>query len=291
MSTFRNITKKLEDFWEQQGVTILPSYDLEMGAATYSPFSTLKMMEKNNLSVCFLQKCRRAYDSMGGENGNRLYCFHQMQVMLKPSPHNVLDLFMKSLDYIGLSLKDNEIKFGESDWSSPSIGSYGIGWEVLCNGMEIAQFTHFKKIALQNVPVPITEITYGVERLLLKVLGKDNIYECPWDEHRDYGEISRFYEEDFKHAQTALLDIATIDDFNHYIKNGYKLLEANAVFHGYEQFIKACNVYNLMEKSNQLANFQRGKIIQELQKCFSDCLTLINGYNTDNPRNENKNND
>ena len=276
VSNFRYIVKKLEDFWEKKGVTILPSYDLEMGAGTYSPFSTLKMMEKNNLSLCFLQKCKRPYDSMGGADGNRLYCFHQMQVMLKPSPNNVLDLFMESLEYIGLPMDINEIKFLESDWSSPSIGSYGIGWEILCNGMEIAQFTHFKKIALSNCFEPITEITYGVERLLLKVMGKDNIYQCPWDENRTYGEICHFYEEDFKKTQNALLKIANREDLERYIEYGYKLLEEGAVFHAYEQFIKACHIYNLMEKSNQLGNFQRGKIIQKFQQCFADCLPLIN---------------
>jgi glycyl-tRNA synthetase alpha chain len=269
---FRWVQRRLEEFWEAKGVSILLPYDVEMGAATYSPFSTIKMMEENQLSVAFIQKCRRPYDSMAGEKGNRLYSFHQFQVMLKGGWPMVVEDFIESLNFIGLPVAINDLKFVESDWNSPSIGAYGVGWEVQWNGMEIAQFTHFKKIALVNCKEPITELTYGVERLLMKLTEKDNIYDCMWDSHRSYGSLTRFYEQDLALAVPVIDQIAHLDDFNRPIEQAEILIKAGAIYHGYEYILKACHVYNLLEMSNQLGTFQRGKLIKIMQNTFHQCF-------------------
>jgi glycyl-tRNA synthetase alpha chain len=269
MYNFRQVQQSLEKFWKSQGVTILLPYDLEMGAATYSPFSTIKMLEKNNLSVGFIQKCRRPYDSMGGQRGNRLYSFHQFQVMLKGLWPTVVEQFIKSLEYIGLDVKNQDIKFVESDWNSPSIGAYGVGWEVQLSGMEIAQFTYFKKIALQDCSEPITELTYGVERLLLKLTQKNNIYECMWDDHNSYKNIVEFYEKDFKNMGMMADQIASLDDFHKYLNYGNLLIDNHSIYHGYEYILKACHVYNLLELANKISGFQRTILIKKLQESFS----------------------
>ena len=269
---FRQVQKSLEEFWESQGVTILVPYDMEMGAATYSPFSTIKMLEKNNLSIGFIQKCRRPYDSMGGNKGNRLYSFHQYQVVLKGLWPQVVEQFLQSLEYIGLDIKNQDIKFVESDWNSPSIGAYGVGWEVQLNGMEIAQFTYFKKITLTDCSEPITELTYGVERLLLKLSEKNNIYDCMWDNYNTYKTIGEFYEKDFKNMASVIEPLAQLEDFNKYLNYSKILIDNGSIFHGYEYILKACHIYNLLEMANKVSGLQRGKLIKKLQESFKSCL-------------------
>lgn len=286
---FRWVQNQLEKFWNDRGVTVILPYDLEMGAATYSYFSTIKMLEQNNLSIAFIQKCRRPYDSMGGNNGNRLYSFHQFQVMLKGSWPQVVEQFLESLQFIGLDVNNNDIKFIESDWNSPSIGAYGIGWEVQWNGMEIAQFTHFKKIALQECQESITELTYGVERLLMKLSKQNNIYDCWWDQYNTYQTMVQFYEKDFKQAQETLGNLVTLQEFNNYIKYSQELLNNGSIYHSYEYLIKACHVYNLLEMGNKIGSFQRGKLIKELQFNFSQCLSLINNHTVIGFNKNNKN--
>ena len=271
-NNFRWIQKRLEEFWDKKNVSIIMPYDLEMGAATYSPFSTIKMLENNDLSVGFIQKCRRPYDSMGGNNGNRLYSFHQYQVMLKGEWPQVVEDFLSSLEYIGFDLSKEDVKFIESDWNSPSIGAYGIGWEVQINGMEIAQFTHFKKIALMDCPVKVTELTYGVERLLLKLTEKNNIYECMWDDHRTYASMVQFNEKDFAKMSGVANDIIHLNQLEEALEQSNMLINNGSYFHGYEYILKACHIYNLLDMGNQIGNFQRGQLIKKLQSTFQDCI-------------------
>ena len=272
---FRWVQNKLEEFWNSKGVSILNSYDLEMGAGTYSPFSTIKMLENNNLSVGFVQKCRRPYDNMEGNDGNRLYIFHQFQVMLKGLRTHVVEDFIDSLKFLGLDTNDHDLKFIESDWNSPTIGAYGVGWEVQWDGMEIAQFTYFKKIGLHDCQEPITELTYGMERLLMKLNNTNNIYNCMWDAYNSYDNITKFFEQDFKKAQEVLQSALNLNDFNHYMDLGDKLLSNGSIYHSYEYFVKACHIYNLLESQNKIGSLQRTLIIKQLSSAFSQCLSNV----------------
>jgi glycyl-tRNA synthetase alpha chain len=276
--TFRWVQTRLEQFWDKKNVSIILPYDLEMGAATYSPFSTIKMLEPNELSVGFIQKCRRPYDSMAGNNGNRLYSFHQFQVMLKGDWPQVVEDFLESLEYIGLDLSQEDVKFIESDWNSPSIGAYGIGWEVQINGMEVAQFTHFKKIALMDCPFKVTELTYGIERLLLKLNKKNNIYECMWDSHRTYESMIQFNEKDFGKMALVSNEIIHLHQLEEALHQSQVLMDNGSYFHGYEYILKACHIYNLLDMGNQIGSFQRGQLIKKLQSKFQNCITKVLGH-------------
>ena len=209
--SFQEIIMNLQKFWDKNGCIILQPYDLEVGAGTFHPATTLRSLGPKPWKAAYVQPSRRPTDGRYGENPNRLQHYYQYQVIIKPSPKNIKQLFLKSLATIGIDVKNHDIRFVEDDWESPTLGAAGLGWEVWCDGMEITQFTYFQQMTgIECKPVPV-EITYGLERLCMFVQGKNNVFDLDWNnEGVKYKEVffqaeKEFSSYNFEFANTDML--------------------------------------------------------------------------------------
>ena len=179
--SFQDIIMKLQNFWGKNGCVLLQPYDLEVGAGTFHPATTLRSLGPKPWKAAYVQPSRRPTDGRYGENPNRLQHYYQFQVIIKPSPKSIKQTYLKSLAAIGIDVKNHDIRFVEDDWESPTLGAAGLGWEVWCDGMEVTQFTYFQQMTgIECKPVPV-EITYGLERLCMFVQGKNNVFDLDWN--------------------------------------------------------------------------------------------------------------
>ena len=278
MLTFQQIISNLQNYWSKKGCLVIQSYDMEMGAATFNPFTSLKALGKSPWNAVFTQPCRRPSDGRYGENPNRLQHYYQLQVIMKPSPTNSQELYLESLKEIKINPDENDIKFIEDDWESPTLGASGLGWEVQCNGMEISQFTYFQQVGgIECKPVSL-EITYGLERLATYVQKIDNIYDIKWDKNgTTYGDIFLRNEKEqsdynFNYASPDHL----FSSFNDYEKTTKKLIEKKLVIPAYEQCIKASHCFNLLDSRGLISAKERQAFILRIRTLVYNCCSLLN---------------
>lgn len=278
MLTFQQIISNLQNYWSKQGCLVMQPYDMEMGAATFNPFTSLKALGKDPWNVVFTQPCRRPSDGRYGENPNRLQHYYQLQVIMKPSPTNSQELYLKSLKEIKIDPDENDIKFIEDDWESPTLGAAGLGWEVQCNGMEISQFTYFQQIGgIECKPVSL-EITYGLERLATYVQNIDNIYDIKWDKNgTTYGDIFLRNEKEqsdynFNYASADYL----FSSFNDYEKTSKNLIDKKLIIPAYEQCIKASHCFNLLDSRGLISAKERQAFILRIRTLVYNCCSLLN---------------
>lgn len=278
MLTFQEIIFNLQNYWSKKGCLVMQPYDMEMGAATFNPFTTLKALGKDPWNAVFTQPCRRPSDGRYGENPNRLQHYYQLQVIMKPSPTNSQELYLKSLKEIKIDPDENDIKFIEDDWESPTLGAAGLGWEVQCNGMEISQFTYFQQVGgIECKPVSL-EITYGLERLATYVQNIDNIYDIKWDKNgTTYGDIFLRNEKEqsdynFNHASSDYL----FSSFNDYEKTTKSLIDKKLVIPAYEQCVKASHCFNLLDSRGLISAKERQAFILRIRTLVYNCCSLLN---------------
>ena len=278
MLTFQEIISNLQNYWSKKGCLVMQPYDMEMGAATFNPFTTLKALGKDPWNAVFTQPCRRPSDGRYGENPNRLQHYYQLQVIMKPSPTNSQELYLKSLKEIKIDPDENDIKFIEDDWESPTLGAAGLGWEVQCNGMEISQFTYFQQVGgIECKPVSL-EITYGLERLATYVQNIDSIYDIKWDKNgTTYGDIFLRNEKEqsdynFNHASSDYL----FSTFNDYEKTTKSLIDKKLVIPAYEQCIKASHCFNLLDSRGLISAKERQAFILRIRTLVYNCCSLLN---------------
>ena len=278
MLTFQEIISNLQNYWSKKGCLVMQPYDMEMGAATFNPFTTLKALGKDPWNAVFTQPCRRPSDGRYGENPNRLQHYYQLQVIMKPSPTNSQELYLKSLKEIKIDPDENDIKFIEDDWESPTLGAAGLGWEVQCNGMEISQFTYFQQVGgIECKPVSL-EITYGLERLATYVQNIDNIYDIKWDRNgTTYGDIFLRNEKEqsdynFNHASSDYL----FSTFNDYEKTTKSLIDKKLVIPAYEQCVKASHCFNLLDSRGLISAKERQAFILRIRTLVYNCCSLLN---------------
>ena len=278
MLTFQEIISNLQNYWSKKGCLVMQPYDMEMGAATFNPFTSLKALGKDPWNAVFTQPCRRPSDGRYGENPNRLQHYYQLQVIMKPSPTNSQELYLKSLEEIKIDPDENDIKFIEDDWESPTLGAAGLGWEVQCNGMEISQFTYFQQVGgIECKPVSL-EITYGLERLATYVQNIDNIYDIKWDKNgTTYGDIFLGNEKEqsdynFNHASSDYL----FSTFNDYEKTTKSLIDKELVIPAYEQCIKASHCFNLLDSRGLISAKERQAFILRIRTLVYNCCSLLN---------------
>ena len=278
MLTFQEIISNLQNYWSKKGCLVMQPYDMEMGAATFNPFTTLKALGKVPWNAVFTQPCRRPADGRYGENPNRLQHYYQLQVIMKPSPTNSQELYLKSLKEIKIDPDENDIKFIEEDWESPTLGAAGLGWEVQCNGMEISQFTYFQQVGgIECKPVSL-EITYGLERLATYVQNIDNIYDIKWDKNgTTYGDIFLRNEKEqsdynFNHASSDYL----FSSFNDYEKTTKSLIDKKLVIPAYEQCVKASHCFNLLDSRGLISAKERQAFILRIRTMVYNCCSLLN---------------
>ena len=275
-NSFQSIIMKLQHFWSDQGCIILQPLDMEVGAGTFHPATVLRALGKNSWNAAYVQPCRRPTDGRYGLNPNRLQHYYQFQTVLKPSPENIQQLYLDSLNHLGINSKNNDIRFVEDDWESPTLGAWGLGWEVWCNGMEVSQFTYFQQVGGIDC-FPITgELTYGLERLAMYIQGVDNVYDLAWNsEGIKYGDVFLQNEKEqstynFEKSNPNIL----IKNFEELELLSTKLIEDNLVLPAYEQCIKASHIFNLIDASGVIGVNERADYIGRVRAMVKACADL-----------------
>ena len=275
-NSFQSIIMKLQHFWSDQGCIILQPLDMEVGAGTFHPATALRALGKNSWNAAYVQPCRRPTDGRYGLNPNRLQHYYQFQTVLKPSPENIQQLYLDSLNHLGINSKNNDIRFVEDDWESPTLGAWGLGWEVWCNGMEVSQFTYFQQVGGIDC-FPITgELTYGLERLAMYIQGVDNVYDLAWNsEGIKYGDVFLQNEKEqstynFEKSNPNIL----IKNFEELELLSTKLIEDNLVLPAYEQCIKASHIFNLIDASGVIGVNERADYIGRVRGMVKACADL-----------------
>ena len=274
--SFQDIIMNLQKFWGKNGCVILQPYDIEVGAGTFHPATTLRSLGPKPWKAAYVQPSRRPTDGRYGENPNRLQHYYQYQVIIKPSPKNIKQLYLKSLATIGIDVKNHDIRFVEDDWESPTLGAAGLGWEVWCDGMEITQFTYFQQMTgMECKPVPV-EITYGLERLCMFVQGKNNVFDLDWNnEGIKYKEVffqaeKEFSAYNFEFANTDTL-LKNFDSTENECKS---LLEKKLSLPAYDQCLKASHIFNLLDARGVIGVAERTGYITRIRELAKGCGSL-----------------
>jgi len=274
--TFQEIIMKLQKFWSDQGCVILQPYDMEVGAGTFHPATTLRSLGPKHWKAAYVQPSRRPTDGRYGENPNRLQHYYQFQVIIKPSPEDIQKLYLKSLSAIGIAYKDHDIRFVEDDWESPTLGASGLGWEVWCDGMEITQFTYFQQMAGFECKPVSSEITYGLERICMYIQNKNNVYDLDWNnEGVKYGDVflqaeKEFSAYNFEHANTDSL----FDQFAKVEKESKDLSEKKLCLPAYDQCLKASHIFNLLDARGVISVTERANYINRIRTLAKACGEL-----------------
>jgi len=265
--SFQDIIMNLQKFWGKYGCVILQPYDIEVGAGTFHPATTLRSLGPKPWKAAYVQPSRRPTDGRYGENPNRLQHYYQFQVIIKPSPKDIKQTYLKSLASIGIDTEKHDIRFVEDDWESPTLGAAGLGWEVWCDGMEVTQFTYFQQMTgIDCKPVPV-ELTYGLERLCMFVQGKKNVYDLDWNnEGVKYKEVffqaeKEFSAYNFEHANTETL----LKTFEFAEAECKALLEKKLALPAYDQCLKASHVFNLLDARGVIGVAERTGYINRIR--------------------------
>ena len=265
--SFQNLILALHRFWADQGCVIVQPYDMEVGAGTFHPATTLRSLGPDPWKAAYVQPSRRPTDGRYGENPNRLQRFYQYQVILKPSPDDIQDLYLASLAHIGIDAHNHDIRFVEDDWESPTLGAWGLGWEVWCDGMEVSQFTYFQQVGGFDCDPVSGEITYGLERLAMYVQGVENVFDLDWngvegEGRMTYGDVylrseREFSAYNFEHADTDVL----LRQFTDAEVACSKLVDAGLALPAYDQCMKASHLFNLLDARGVISVTERAAYI------------------------------
>ncbi len=259
---FQELILRLQAYWSDQGCVILQPYDMEVGAGTFHTATFLTAVGPEPLSAAYVQPSRRPTDGRYGENPNRLQHYFQFQVVLKPSPDNFQELYLGSLESLGIKFTKDDVRFVEDNWESPTLGAWGLGWEIWLNGMEISQFTYFQQVGGLDCRPVTGEITYGLERIALYIQGVDSVFDLKWNENFSYGDIYHQNEVEqsaynFKHANVDVLR----PQFDNCEAACTHLLEEKLPLPAYEQVLKASHTFNLLDARGAISVTERARYI------------------------------
>jgi len=271
--SFQDLILTLQAFWARQGCVILQPYDMEVGAGTFHPATTLRSLGPGTWRAAYVQPSRRPADGRYGENPNRLQHYYQFQVILKPSPADIQALYLDSLAALGIDAGLHDIRFVEDDWESPTLGAWGLGWEVWCDGMEVSQFTYFQQVGGIDCEVVSGEITYGLERLAMYVQGVENVYDLDWNGAGvRYGDVFRRAEREFSHFNFEAADTERL--FRHFAdaEAECKALLARALaLPAYDQCMKASHLFNLLDARGVISVTERAAYIGRVRALAKGC--------------------
>ncbi len=259
---FQELILRLQAYWSDQGCVILQPYDMEVGAGTFHTATFLTAVGPEPLNAAYVQPSRRPTDGRYGENPNRLQHYFQFQVVLKPSPDNFQELYLGSLESLGIKFTKDDVRFVEDNWESPTLGAWGLGWEIWLNGMEISQFTYFQQVGGLDCRPVTGEITYGLERIALYIQGVDSVFDLKWNENFSYGDIYHQNEVEqsaynFKHANVDVLQ----PQFDNCEAACTQLLEEKLPLPAYEQVLKASHTFNLLDARGAISVTERARYI------------------------------
>ncbi len=270
--TFQELILALQNYWARQGCIIQQPYDIEKGAGTFNPATFLRVLGPEPWKVAYVEPSRRPTDGRYGENPNRLQHYYQFQVILKPSPMNIQDLYLDSLKSFGINPSQHDIRFVEDDWESPTLGAWGLGWEVWLDGMEITQFTYFQQAGGIDLKPVSGEITYGCERIAMYLQGVDNVYDLEWVKGVKYGDVHHqteveFSTYNFEEADTAML----FQLFDMYEKECIRLGERELVFPAYDFVLKCSHAFNLLDARGAISVTERAHYIGRVRNLARLC--------------------
>lgn len=294
--TFQQIILALQEYWAKQGCVVLQPYDMEVGAGTFHTATTLRSLGPDDWKAAYVQPSRRPTDGRYGENPNRLQHYYQYQVLLKPSPDNVQELYLDSLRAIGIEPTEHDVRFVEDDWESPTLGAWGLGWEVWLDGMEVTQFTYFQQVGgIECRPVP-AEITYGLERLAMYIQGVNSVYDLVWVEREDgsaftYGDV---FLENEKEFSAYNFEVANIDmmrqKFDDYETECHSCLERNLPLPAYDCVMKCSHAFNILDARGALSAVERANYILRVRSlakaCCESYLAEVAGAHSDDQKNQ-----
>ena len=258
----QEMMEKLKEFWAERGAVILEPYDIEKGAGTMNPNTFLRSLGPEPWNTVYVEPSRRPADGRYGENPNRLYQHHQLQIILKPTPDDIQDIYLESLEVIGIDPSIHDIRFVEDNWESPTLGAWGVGWEVWLDGMEITQFTYFQQIGGIPLEIETGEITMGIERLAMYIQDVDSVYDLMWNENITYGELflNAEYENSaysFEHADVEML----LKSFDMYEKESERLSELKLVLPAYDYTLKCSHIFNVLDARGAISQSERNNYI------------------------------
>ena len=264
--TFQELITRLNAYWAEQGCVLIQPLDLEVGAGTFHPATFLRALGPEAWNAAYVQPSRRPGDGRYGENPNRLQHYYQYQVVLKPAPANILELYLGSLKALGFDLNANDVRFVEDDWENPTLGAWGLGWEVWLNGMEVTQFTYFQQVGGIDCRPATGEITYGLERLAMYLQGVDNVYNLVWTDGLTYGDVYKQNEVEqstynFEHSDADFLFTA----FAAHEKQAKHLMEQQLALPAYEQVLKCAHSFNLLDARGAISVTERAAYIGRIR--------------------------
>jgi glycyl-tRNA synthetase alpha chain len=269
---FQDIIHILNKFWGEKKCVIEQPYDIEVGAGTMSPSTFIRSLGPKEWNTAYVQPCRRPQDGRYGDNPYRLQRYFQYQVIMKPSPDNIQDLYLKSLEALGIDPLKHDIRFVEDNWESPTLGAWGLGWEVWLDGMEITQFTYFQQVGGFEADPVTVEITYGLERLAMYLQEKENVYDLIWVDDITYGDI--YYQNEVEQS-TYNFEIADIDflleEFNSYEKEAKRAGENNLTLPAYDYTLKCSHVFNLLDARGAISVTERTRYIKRVRNLAHMC--------------------
>lgn len=275
--TFQDVIMNLQRYWADQGCVVLQPYDNEVGAGTFHTATTLRALGPSTWRTAYVQPSRRPTDGRYGENPNRLQHYYQFQVLLKPSPDNVQDLYLDSLRAIGIAVEEHDVRFVEDDWESPTLGAWGLGWEVWIDGMEVTQFTYFQQVGgFECDPVP-AEITYGLERLTMYIQGVDSVYDIVWSRGDDgtvftYGDVFLENEREFSAYNFEVADTELLfGEFDRYEAECNRTLEAGLPLPAYDYVLKCSHAFNLLDARGVISATERMGYILRVRAIAKAC--------------------
>ncbi len=272
---FQNMILKLQEYWSAQGCIVMQAYDSEKGAGTLNPQTFLRSLGPEPWKVCYVEPSRRPADARYGENPNRLYQHHQFQVIIKPSPDNIQELYLGSLEAIGIDPLEHDIRFVEDNWENPTFGAWGLGWEVWLDGMEITQYTYFQQVGAIDCELESAELAYGLERIALYLQDKNNVYDIDYTDEIKYGDVFKMAEYEhsvysFEESDKEML----FNQFETYEKEALKLIERALVMPAYDYTLKACHTFNLLDARGAIGVSQRAVYIAKIRNIAKKIATL-----------------
>lgn len=275
MLYFSDLLLKLQEFWHKQGCLIMQPYDIPAGAGTFHPATLLRSLDSKPWSVAYVAPSRRPTDGRYGENPNRLGNYYQFQVLIKPNPTNIQELYLKSLESLGLNLNHHDVRFIEDNWESPTLGAWGLGWEVWLDGMEITQFTYFQQVGgIPCEPVAV-EITYGTERLAMYLQGVENVFDIKWNINYTYADVHLEAEFEFSKYNFEVADTATLFEcFATMQQEGYRALEAGLPLPAYDYAMLASHLFNVLDARKAISATERQNYILKIRELAKACATL-----------------
>ncbi len=270
--TYQQLILELQNYWSKKGCIVIQPYDIEKGAGTFHPATFLRCLGPEPWKVAYVEPCRRPTDGRYGDNPNRLQHYYQFQVIIKPSPDNIQDLYLDSLKSLGIDPLSHDIRFVEDDWESPTLGAWGLGWEVWLDGMEITQFTYFQQAGGIDLDPVSGEITYGTERIAMYLQGVESVYDLEWTDGITYGEIHhedevQFSKHNFEESDPEMLK----ELFNMYEKECRNLIEKKLPLPAYEYCLKSSHAFNLLDARGAIGVAERASYIGRVRNLANIC--------------------